>query len=308
MPIPPARFDGMPAWKQHAMEFEQALLQMSHIRDHVVPAGRTAADIVDDAWKMTPVCNSTEDAIKKYADQMLEIAQSFHDKVHVGLTTTIYLQNANDPKNSLRCHIGFFDKLQVAIDEYTKINPHPPVLELQYSGAPFADRRVYGYNTPSGLNMKDGGKIFVYHESFEVDAAAPPATNQGYELCIHGAEDLRDVLCASYTWRMGMQFKTFVGDFCRCKGLHADKVRFLYGGQEMQNHYTLREMNFDTYIEYKRGPGPKIIYVLPKPEYESEPDECFVPGACEDEEEESAGAGVQTRESRRRRPVVKMSL
>jgi hypothetical protein len=86
-------------------------------------------------------------------------------------------------------------------------------------------------------------------------------------------------------------------------------VRFLYAGDEMHCDYTLRDIHFDAYVEYKRGAGTKIIYVLPKPEYESDPDECFVSGASEDEQEHASCAAVKMPESHRcRRPVVKMSL
>jgi hypothetical protein len=304
-----ARFDDKPLHLQHVIEFEEAILQLACFHDDVVSAGRTGADIVDRAWERAPAHKVTKEAIQKYADDVLKLAQSLHDEVNGGPKVAMYLQDAENPEKRVYCRIGLFDKLQVAIDQYTKMEACQPVHELQYSGIPFADRRVYGYNTPIALNMKDDDVIVVYHNRFEADTAAPPTTNESYQICIHGAEGLREVCWSSYTWCRGVQFGTFVQDFCRCKGLHADRVRFLYAGDEMHCDYTLRDMHFDAYVEYKRGAGTKIIYVLPKPEYESDPDECFVSGASEDEQEHASCAAVKMPESHRcRRPVVKMSL
>jgi hypothetical protein len=169
-----ARFDDKPLHLQHVIEFEEAILQLACFHDDVVSAGRTGADIVDRAWERAPAHKVTKEAIQKYADDVLKLAQSLHDEVNGGPKVAMYLQDAENPEKRVYCRIGLFDKLQVAIDQYTKMEACQPVHELQYSGIPFADRRVYGYNTPIALNMKDDDVIVVYHNRFEADTAAPP--------------------------------------------------------------------------------------------------------------------------------------
>lgn len=304
-----ARFDGVPIWRQLAQEYETAVLQFACFRGDVVPAARTEASIVDDAWNAADARYQTEEYVKAYAQQMLHEAQRFYDGLHGGPKIVICVQDASDPQMRVYCCMKMRDKLQVAIDAYTKMKPYPSIKEIQYGGVPYADQRVYPWNTPDALAMDEHDLIAVFHEEVPQDHVVDRKTAKSYDICIACAEGLVETY-KPYTYKAHESFDEYANKFCTLKGLDASMVRFMHGGQEIAHDEGKTICQAVSFFakSYIPKPGPLMIYVLPKPEFECDPDQCYVPRACLDEQGGAGAAVGNTRVHRQKRPVVKMDL
>lgn len=304
----PARFDNVSVWRQLAQEYETAALQLACFRGGVVPPGRTEASIVDAAWNARDARYKTLDDVKAYAQQMLHEAERFHDAVCGGPKIVLCVQDASNERKHVFCQVGMYDKLQVAIDAYRKIK-QTPIKEIQYSGVPYADQRVYPWNTPGALAMNEHDVITVFHEVVPGDHVVDRIFRRSEDICIVGGEGLVESY-KPYTCFTDEPFDKYAKNFCMHRGLDASKVRFMHGGREMP-HDKGEKIHESAYMEapeYIPKPGPLLIYVVPKPEFECDPDECYEPGACLDEQGAAEAASGDTRVRRKRRPVVKMDL
>lgn len=295
-----ARFEGAAVWEQHARAFETRVLQLAGFRGGIVPAGHTEASIVDQAWANHTRYN-TEEQVKAYAKQMLEVTEQFHDAVHDEKTVLVCVQDAQNRNTRGWCRLKVGDKLQVAIDAYTKSETKSclPIKEIQYCGVPFEDNRVYPYNTAGGLGMLDHDVIYVYHALDEQHSAVDRKLAKSFDICIAAAEGLAEASFLQCTYWDHEAFDRYAEDFCKHKGLAASKVRFMHAGHEIAHNTgaTLRALTRFDSSAYIQKPGPLMIYVLPTPEFESDTEQCFVPGGGADEQADAARAA-----GRRARP------
>ena len=305
-----ARFDGVPIWRQLAREYETAALELACFRGDLVPAARTEASVVDRAWGAADARYQTEDDVKAYASMMLEEAQRFYDGVHGGPEIVICVQDARDPHTRVYCRMNMCDKLQVAIDAYCKIKPRPSIQELEYGGVPFADKRVYQWNTPHALAMDKNDTILVHHEVVEQEAVVDLTMAKSVDICISGAEGLAEETFQEYVYCAHEPLDKYARDFCGRKGLDTSKVRFMHGGREIVHNKrkTIRRLVLFDGSSYIPKPEPFMIYVVPKPEFESDPDQCFVRSAYPDDQVHDGGAAGEGRALRRGRKVAKMKL
>ena len=305
-----ARFDGVPIWRQLAQEYETAALELACFRGDVVPAARTEASVVDRAWGAAVARYQTEDDVKAYAGKMLEEAQRFYDDLHGGPKIVICVEDVSDPQTRVFCCMNMCDKLQVAIDAYTKVKPHAYPVEIQYGGVPFADQRVYVYNTPHALAMKEHDVIRLFHKAVKEELCVDHKNATSFDICILGAEGLVEETFVHYTYWQTEPFTKYAEDFCTRKGLDVSKVCFMHAGGVIPYEISssLNRVIDRTWFIPKHG--PLLIYVLPKPEFESHPDHCYVPDASLAEEEHAAGGAraTATRVRRHRRPTIKMDL
>lgn len=306
-----ARFDGVPIWGQLAQEYETAALELACFRGDLVPAARTEASVVDGAWRAADARYQTEDDVKAYASKMLEEARRFYDGVHGGPEIVICVEDASDPQMRVYCCMNMCDKLEVAIDAYKKVKPSPCIKEIQYGGVPFADNRVYPWNTPHALAMNEHDVIRVFHEAVTQQPYVDRKTAKSFDICILGAEGLVEETFEHYMYWVHEPFAKYAEDFCRRKGLDVSKVCFMHAGHKIRHGDTTTFLGHAMIgSSYIPKPGPLLIYVLPKPEFESDPDECYVPDASLAEHGHAAGStgATATRVRRHRRPTVKMDL
>ena len=302
-----ARFDGVPIWRQLAQEYETAALELACFRGDVVPAARTEASVVDGAWGAADARYQTEDDVKAYARKMLEAAQRLYDNLHGGPKIVICVEDASDPQTRVYCCMNMCDKLQVAIDAYTNVKHQPTIKEIQYGGVPFADNRVYRWNTPDALAMKNHDVIRVFHYMLEPTPQVDHKHIKRLDVCILGAEGLVEETFVHYTCWIQETFDKYARDFCTRKGLQMSKVRFMNAGNEIDVEGRYYVSKFVRPV-CKPEAGPVLIYVLPKPEFEADPEECFVPAGCAEEQEQGVSPLAGARMPRLKRRVVKMNL
>jgi hypothetical protein len=304
-----ARFDDVPIWRQLAQEYETAALELACFRGDVVPAARTEASVVDCAWGAADARYPTEDDVKAYARKMLEEAQRFYDDVHGGPRIVICVEDASDPQTRVYCRMNMCDKLHAAIEAYKQVKQLPAIMEIQYGGVPFADNRVYPWNTPHALAMEEHDVIRVFSYGFEPGLQVDYKHIKRLDICILGAEGLVEETFKHYTCWINETLDKYAVDFCTRKGLDMSKVRFMNAGKELnvQGRYCVSKFLRPV---CKPEAGPVLIYVLPNPEFESHPDLCYVRDASLSEEEHAAGGAgaTATRVHRRRRPTIKMDL
>jgi hypothetical protein len=304
-----ARFDGVPIWRQLAQEYETAALELACFRGDVVPAARTEASVVDGAWGAADARYQTEDDVKAYARKMLEEAQGFYDEVHGGPKIVICVEDASDPQTRVYCRMNMCDKLHAAIEAYKQVKSYPLMMEFQYGGVPFADNRVYPWNTPHALAMEEHDVIRVLYNVPEPSPQVDYRHIKRLDVCILGAEGLVEETFKHYTCWIQETLDKYARDFCTRKGLDMSKVRFMNAGEEI-------DVEGRSYVskflrpKCKPEAGPVLIYVLPTPEFESHPDQCYVRDASLAEEEHAAGGAgaTSTRVHRHRRPTIKMDL
>tara|TARA_Y100000389_G_C17332792_1_gene449023 strand:+ start:124 stop:945 length:822 start_codon:yes stop_codon:yes gene_type:complete len=260
--------------EQHAREFETAVLEQVCSRDEVVPAARNVADIVDSAWARETARYTTEKDIQAYAENMLALAQTFFDEVHGGARITVCLQKAQEPACQVFCRIKMCDKLQEAMDVYNASFKSLGSTAMEYDGLRLTDNRVYAYNTPGALNMKDYDVIRVWDNAYYWGMEYADQGNTKSDMCIKGAEGLLDVTSERYVWEQGELFGTYAMDFCERKGLDPTSVCFFHGGMQVSADH------WNVYQQYPRKDfhfcGEVIIHVLPKPDCESDVERCFL--------------------------------